>query len=296
MAVHPPYHPYPWPVRFRRVRPGIDLAYMDTGVGQPPLLLIHGLGSYAPSWTRTIQGLENHRRCIAPDLPNYGRSTLGDFDISLRFFAEVLRDFVEAAGLGPVVLAGHSMGAQIAIWCVHLGLFPIEKLILIAPAGFEQFTRMEQGWFRSVNQVGLIRSMPEGQIRRNFEVNFHRTLDDATFMLEDRLTLRQHTEAYDLYCRMIPQCTQAMLDEPVWDLLPAIAIPTLVLFGREDALIPNRILHRDLTTEQVAWEGTRRIPGARLAMIPDAGHFPHWEQADLVNETIRHFLGPAVSH
>lgn len=290
MANHPPYEPYPYPVNFCRLKPGLEIAYMDVGKGEKTILMIHGLGSYAPAWMHTIAGLKDKARCIALDMPNYGRSTLGEFPVSLKWMAEVIRDFVKEMGLGPVVLAGHSMGAQVAVWCHHLRLFPIEKLILIAPAGFEQFSSMEQRWFRSISQFSLLRSMSDNQIRRNFEINFYGPRADADFMLEDRLLLRENAEAYDLYCQMIPKCMQAMLDEPIWDILPEIAIPTLILFGTDDALVPNKVLHRTLTPDKVATKGARRIPGAHLTLLPHAGHFVHWDQAELANEAIRRFL------
>ncbi len=290
MANHPPYEPYPYPVQFCRLKPGLEIAYMDVGKGDKTILMIHGLGSYSPAWTHTMEGLLGNARCIALDMPNYGRSTLGEFPVSLKWMAEVIRDFVAEMGLESVVLAGHSMGAQVAVWCHYLQLFPIEKLILIAPAGFEQFSSMEQRWFRSISQFSLIRSMSDHQIRRNFEINFYGPQDDAAFMLEDRLLLRENSEAYDLYCQMIPKCMQAMLDEPIWDLLPEINIPVLVLFGTRDALVPNKVLHHDLTPEKVATKGTKRIPGAHLTLVPNAGHFVHWEKASQTNEAIRKFL------
>lgn len=288
MSMHPPYQPYPWPVRFRKIRPDIDLAYMDVGNGPKTVVMLHGLGSYSPAWTRTIEGLKDHARCIAVDLPNYGRSTLGTFPISLQWFADVVRDFILELKLDtPVILAGHSMGAQIAVWFYHLQNYPLEQLILISPAGFEQFSSMERGWFKTINRPSLIRNLSDQQILRNFEVNFVRFPEDARFMVEDRLKLKAHSQAYDFYCRMIPKCTQAMLDEPIWDILPEIRIPTQVIYGLADTLIPNPILHPSLSLEQVAWEGTRRIPGAHLSLIPNGGHFVHWEQPARVNDVIR---------
>lgn len=287
---HPAYHPYPFSAHVCKITSEIDIAYMDTGTGQPPILMIHGLGSYAPSWTRTIDGLRDRHRCIAPDLPNYGRSTLGDFPITLRWFCDRLTDFFNSLELDSVILAGHSMGAQIALWCSYLKLFPIEKLLLIAPAGFERFTPLEKQWFQSINRPSLIQSLSPGQITRNFQSNFFNGIDDAAFMLEDRMTLMANENAYKLYCKMVPQCTQAMLDEPVWDILPEIETSTLVVFGTHDALIPNTVLHREKNTYDIAWEGTRRLPNGKLAMIPNAGHFPHWEQANLVNDAILAFL------
>jgi pimeloyl-ACP methyl ester carboxylesterase len=290
MITTPAYQPYPYPVHFYRVREDIELAYMDVGEGPHTLLMIHGLGSYAPAWTRTIEGLSPHFRCIAVDLPNYGRSSIGDFPISLRWFGEVLRDLVAKLALGPVVLMGHSMGGQIAVWCQHLDLFAIEKMVLIAPAGFERFNSMARQWFRSINAAGLIRSMPDTQIQLNFDANFFDMPSDARFMVEDRLTLKASGDAYEHYTRMIPRCSLAMLSEPVWDILPEIDIPVKVIFGREDAMIPNRVLHRNTTTEEIAWAGTRRMPHARLTIVPQAGHFVHWEQAGACNRLMEAFV------
>lgn len=291
MVTTPAYHPYPFPVHYCQIRQDLELAYMDQGQGPYTLLMIHGLGSYAPAWARTMEGLRDHYRCIAVDLPNYGRSTIGDFPISMRWFGEVLRDFAEKLALGPVVLLGHSMGGQIAVWCHHLELLSIQKLVLIAPAGFERFNSMARQWFRSINAAGLIRSMPDTQIQLNFDANFYELPEDAQFMVEDRLKLKANTQAYDHYTRMIPRCSLAMLDEPIWDLLPEIDIPVKVLFGLDDALVPNRVLHRNTSTEEVAWAGTRRIPGAQLSLIPRAGHFVHWEQSKACNQLIEAFLG-----
>ena len=118
-------------------------------------------------------------------------------------------------------------------------------------------------------------------------VNFVQFPENARFMVQDRFKLKAHRQAYEFYCRMIPKCTQAMLDEPIWDILPDIRIPTQVVYGLADKLIPNPILHPSLTLEEVAWAGTRRIPGAHLSLIPGGGHFVHWEQPILVNEVLR---------
>ena len=61
MSSHPAYQPYPWPVRFRKIRPDIDLAYMDVGAGPKTVVMLHGLGSYSPAWSRTIEGLKARR-------------------------------------------------------------------------------------------------------------------------------------------------------------------------------------------------------------------------------------------
>jgi pimeloyl-ACP methyl ester carboxylesterase len=81
-----------------------------------------------------------------------------------------------------------------------------------------------------------------------------------------------------------------MLNEPVWDLMPNITQPTLVVFGKQDALIPNLYLHPALTTEGVANAGFGRLPNSTLKLIDEAGHFVHFEKSDEFNRAVLEFL------
>ncbi|EMR02111.1 Haloalkane dehalogenase [Cesiribacter andamanensis AMV16] len=65
--------PYPLPTRYLTTKAGLPLAYTDVGQG-PPLLFIHGLGSYLPAWQKNIAFLSPHFRCLALDLPGFGKS------------------------------------------------------------------------------------------------------------------------------------------------------------------------------------------------------------------------------
>ncbi len=124
---------------------------------------------------------------------------------------------------------------------------------------------------------------------QNFEANFYIWPYDAEYLYRERLFLRETVE-YDGWCRMIPKCVAAMLDEPVFGKLEKITIPTLIIFGENDGLIPNTFLHKTLNTQQVAQLAQSKIPGSRLRLLPQAGHFVHWEQMALTNQAIREFL------
>lgn len=87
-----------------------------------------------------------------------------------------------------------------------------------------------------------------------------------------------------------------MLEGPIFDKLPDIAIPTLVIFGREDLLIPNKILHPHTNTKAIALSGQEQIPDSRLVLLSPCGHFAQWECADQVNELMLDFLGAATAH
>ncbi len=276
-------------LRFIQLPSGIRLAYSDEGNGDTALVFLHGLGSNHKAWQKNTAALSKHFRCLALDLPGYGASDKGDYAFDMSFFARTVREFTDAMHLKKVVLVGHSMGSQIAMHCVLQDSNRWEKLVLLAPAGFETFTEQERAWFQMVYTPALLKATAPEQIRKNFEINFFHFPADAEFMIQDRLALRE-TAAYDAYCNMIPQCVMGMLKEPVYARLPEIKIPTIVLYGENDYLIPNQLLHKGQTTLQIAQSGQSRIPNSSLRLLPQCGHFVQWEAADAVNQAISDFL------
>ncbi len=279
---------YPYPVKMAHLPGKISVAYVDEGAGDKTLVFLHGLGSYLKGWKKNIDELHEDFRCIALDFPGYGKSSKGAYPYGMRFFAQTVNQFIHALGLKHVILVGHSMGGQVAITMAAQQPASFEKLVLIAPAGFETFSGPEQTWIRSIYAPTLLKNIPREQLIRNFEMNFRHFPEDARFMISDRIMM-QGSEAYTHFCEMIPQCVNSMLDEPVFGLLPRIAVPTLVLFGENDMLIPNQILHPGMSPVQVAETGSARIPNARLELLRPCGHFAQWECAAAVNRSIRNF-------
>ena len=277
-----------YPAKKMQLSQDITVAYTDEGAGPVTILFVHGLGSYLPAWKNNVSVLKEHYRCIAIDLPGYGKSSKGNYDGSMRFYAKIIKDFSDKLGLKKVILAGHSMGGQISI--VTALAYPelVEKLVLVAPAGFETFNKGEKEWFRQVMTADGVRLTTVEQIRTNYAYNFYNLPDDAQFMIDDRIAMRSAAD-FRGYCYIIPQCVKGMVDEPVYDFLPNIKQPTLVLFGENDNLIPNRFLHGG-PSETIARQGAERIPGSQLVMIPKAGHFAMFEQADIFNKAVLAFL------
>lgn len=281
---------YPYPVKMAHLPGQVSVAYIDEGSGPHTLVFLHGLGSYLKGWTKNIAELSKHFRCIALDFPGYGKSSKGKLPYGMTFFARVVRDFIRQLNLPNVVLTGHSMGGQVAATFAIRYPNELQKLVLIAPAGFETFTETDRVWIRSVYSPTLLKAMPAEQTLRNFEVNFFQFPDDARFMISDRMMMAG-TKAYEQYCEMIPLCVNSMLNEPVFDLLPQISVPALVFFGENDMLIPNKLLHPKLSPVGVAEAGTRQIPDARLELLRPCGHFAQWECAGVVNRSIKRFCG-----
>mgnify|MGYP001305517098 CR=1 FL=1 len=280
---------YGMQVRKMALKDDITIAYTDEGKGEQVILFIHGLASYIPAWKKNIAELQNDYRCIAIDLPGYGRSSKGNYVGSMSFYAGVIKEFCDKLGIRQVNIAGHSMGGQIAMVAALKYPELVNKLILIAPAGFETFNKGQRQWFRDVMTVDGVRLTTVEQIRLNYAYNFYNMPDDAQFMVDDRIAIRSAKEFTD-YCFNITQSVKGMVDEPVFEFLPDIKNKTLCIFGTNDNLIPNRYLNGG-KTEKYARKGAARMPDCILEMIEKAGHFVMFEKADECNRLIGEFMG-----
>jgi len=265
-----------------------DLAFADEGKGEKTLLFIHGLGHSHSAWTYNMLHLREHFRCIAPDLPGNGYSAAADYPYSLQFFADSLHDFIREKQLKEVYLTGHSMGGQIAMTLALKYPEAISGLILCAPAGFEQFNDWEKNLYRSTMYFVDMVSNEENSLRKAVQNSFYMLPDNVQPFIQ-QLIGNMHTQDRKLYRRMTEACISGMLDEPVYERLPEIKHPVLIIFGEKDTMIPNRFIH-PVSTRQLAEAAVKRFPDARLEMIPSCGHFVQWEKAGMVNSLIRHFV------
>ncbi|MCU0448088.1 MAG: alpha/beta hydrolase [Microscillaceae bacterium] len=280
---------YPFPTKTLKLKNNLEIAYLDEGKGKQTLVFVHGLGSYLPAWQKNIQVLKQQFRCIALDLPGYGKSSKGDYAIGMKFFADALLEFIQQLKLKNVVLIGHSMGGQIAMTLAIQSPKTLKKMILVAPAGLEAFSEAEGTMLQNFTQPDMIANTPDERIKANLAINFVKMPADAEFMLNDRIKMKQAPD-FQTYCQVVSKCVSAMLKEPVYQRLSSIKTKTLIIFGKKDALIPNKFLHPQLTTEQVAEYGKSQIAGSQLVMIEEAGHFVNFEQAEATNTAIIQFL------
>ena len=276
-------------VKTIKVKGNISVAYTDEGKGAQTLVFIHGLASYIPAWKKNTAVLKNNYRCIAIDLPGYGKSDKANYEVSMEFYADVVAELCSQLKLSQVVLVGHSMGGQVAISAALKYPELVARLVLIAPAGFETFNKGQRQWFRDVMTADGVRLTTAEQIRINYAYNFYNMPDDAAFMIDDRLAIRSASDFGD-YCYHITQGVNAMVNTPVYDFLPQVLQPTLCIYGANDNLIPNRFLNGG-KTEKYARAGASRMPNCKLEMIKDCGHFVMFEKPEEVNTFIANFLG-----
>lgn len=269
---------------------GIEIAYVDEGNGRDTLIFIHGLGSNLGAWKKNIAHLQHKFRCIALDLPGYGESTTGNLPYSMRYYVRILKNFIDEFELPRVTLVGHSMGGQLALMLAASGYEKIKKIILAAPAGLESFHSFEKELMKSSSRPFFLKSQKAENIGINYDLSFYKMPKDAQYMLQDRLNLMKNPQKYEDYCHLISRCIASMLDETVFEKLDLIQQPTLIVFGANDFLIPNRLFHPTDTPLSIGTRGQRKIPKSELVILSQCGHFVPFEAADRFNELITEFV------
>lgn len=266
----------------------IEMAYYEAGKGDKTIVFIHGLGSNMLAWKKNIEVLKDDFRCIIIDLPGYGKSSKNPHSGLMSFYADKVMEFVDKLNLGKVTLAGHSMGGQIAIVAALSYPDKIEKIILVDPAGFEQFHSGQRMWFKEVMTPDLVRSTTLEGIETNLATNFYNLPKDAQFMIDDRIAIRTAKD-FDFYCLAVSRSVAGMVEEPVFDKLSEIKTPTLIFFGENDNLIPNRYLNPGRTVD-IAKAGAGAIKNSKLIMVPKCGHFMMFEKPEVFNNGVKEFL------
>ena len=279
---------YDYAVHYADLSGDIKLAYVDEGKGKETILMIHGLGSYLPAWKKNISELSMYYRVIAVDLPGYGKSSKLPHSGLMSFYAGVIAEFIKKLDLGPVNLAGHSMGGQISMVLALEKPELVKRLILVDPAGFEAFTAGQRNWFKDVMTPNLVRLTTVDAIETNLASNFYRMPDDARFMIEDRIAMRDASD-FEAYCLAVARSVHGMVEEPVLEKLTRIKMPTLIFFGENDMLIPNRYLNPGFTSK-IANTGAGLIKGSKLVMVPKCGHFMMFEKPEVFNTETRSFI------
>lgn len=246
-----------------------------------PIVLLHGTSSSLHTWDGWARELQSNRRVIRFDLPGFGLtgpSADGDYRIEtyVRFVGAVL----DRLGVSRCVIAGNSFGGQVA-WETALA-YPqrIEKLILVDAAGYPfQSTSIPIG-FRIARIPVLNRLMEFTLPRRLVESSVRNVYGDpgkVTPELVDRyfaITLREGNR------RALAQRFEQSPAGLHADRIAALKLPTLILWGGRDRLIPPadaENFHRD-------------IAGSRVSMFEKLGHVPQEEDPGATVAVARQFL------
>jgi pimeloyl-ACP methyl ester carboxylesterase len=272
---------------------GVDIAYVDSGHDEPsdkpPLVFIHGLSSYTAFWEHNLDAFTDTHRVLALDLPGYGASGRPDAPMTPPWYADTVADWMTALDIDSATVVGHSMGGQIALTLTLDHPERVDRLVLSAPAGIERFDGGAARWMKDWWHEGRALHSGEVEVRTAFTAAVFNEHDDGVErLIEERVRMGKH-DAFKGTSVAVSRSIAGMLDHPVADRLGEIDVPTLLVFGTADHMIPNPIFTGG-RTKRVAEEGRDAIPGARLHLIRGAGHTVHHDAPEAFNRVVADFL------
>jgi pimeloyl-ACP methyl ester carboxylesterase len=259
------------------------LAVMSGGAGDP-VVLVHGFGSNKSIWKEVCDGLADELSFHAIDLPGAGESPAPRrFRYTLEHLADVLTELILIKDLRNVTLVGASLGGTLILLALirnRDALRPrVRALCLIDAVAFPQdlpffleLLRVPALGTLAVSLPGaafgwrFLRRLPLDALRRSFEQYYGR---------------RAVREALVRTARLIDPDRLATYVER----LAAIDLPTLVVWGRKDGIVPLRLGRRL----------ARALPNARLLVIDDCGHSPHQQCPDEVAAALKALVRRARS-
>lgn len=234
-------------------------------------VFVHGLGGHKGNWDAQLGALGDVRRCCAVDLPGYGDSS--GRPGSMPEIAAGVAGWMEDLGVGPVDLVGLSFGGMVAqhVTLEHPHLVRTLALLDTSPAfGLDGVTTPES-WLAS--RIDAIRRGP-GPSASSVEA-----VVDGLVGANASEEVRSHMTAS---MQGVPPATleaacKALIGHDTRDRLHEISVPTLVMVGEQDTETPPSY------AEAIA----SRIAGARLVVVPGAGHLLNLEAPAAVNELLR---------
>jgi pimeloyl-ACP methyl ester carboxylesterase len=252
------------------------VAYVELNRGGPKgdVVFLHGLGSYLKFWWFQLDAFAaDGWHVVAIDMPGYGKSEKpASFPYTMEAMAEVVGELGRRLGLVRPVLVGHSMGGQTALSFAIRHPEDVKALVLVAPAGFEEFTRREKEWFRKAYSTSLVKKLPEYGIWGTVALaNFSHFRPELGWMVEERVRVVSDP-AFDAYAYAQVRSVQGLAENDfVRQSAGLVKAPTLVVYGSEDKLIPNAFMHAGFPGD-VFRRGAAAIPGARLVELRGCGH------------------------
>ncbi len=266
------------------------IAYVKSGNGARNFILLHGLGSNRYGWLANVEFLSSVATCYTLDLPGYGNSKPSDIGYSIDAYVEHLRRFLISRDLDESIVIGHSMGAQIAFHLAIHSLDAVKAVIALTPAGIETFHELQHNWVKQMYQPDLMQSLSVEQIKMNFDANFYKFGEEAQWMLNERLNFMKHTGAYKEYCKMLKQSVDGLLDKPALPILNKVLQSCLVIYGKQDKLIPNQILNPTLNVDQLVNTTRQKLLDGQVEVFDECGHFLPVDQADKFHARLSSFL------
>ena len=259
-----------------RIQAGeVEIEFIERGQGTP-LLLVHGFPLDHSMWDNQIERFASQARVIAPDLRGCGGSTVTAGTVTMEQMADDFALLLDALGVSePVVFCGLSMGGYVAwqFWRKHRAR--LRALVLCdtrAAADSPETVQTRMKMREHVLRAGTP-YVTEAMLPKLFA--------PQTFKRHPEIVESVRHKILGASPEGIAAALMGLVARPdMTDQLTNIALPTLAIVGEVDAISPPHEMRKM----------AEAIPGARLAVIPDAGHMPPLENPEAFNAELEEFL------
>jgi pimeloyl-ACP methyl ester carboxylesterase len=270
---------------------GTQVNYVDVGSGdEEPVVLVHGLGGQWQNWLENIPRLALDRRVVAMDLPGFGLSPEPTEDeISIPGYGRSVNALCDKLGFGEVNLVGNSMGGYVAAEVAIQFPERVGRLVLVSAAGISSAETLQAPILTFGRVATALATNTVAQYRKLASRPVTRHISLALVARHPRLL--KPDLAYEGFFKGagkggFDDALRASLDYDFRDRLPEVKVPTLIVWGEKDSIIPVRD----------ADEFERLIEDSRKIVMRDTGHIPMAERPVTFNDVLVDFLaesGPA---
>lgn len=263
----------------------VNTRYWEAGQGKRTLILLHGAGGSAEFWYYNVPALARHHRVIAIDMVGSGRSDKPSATYSLMFQAEFIRAFMDVLEIKSAVLVGHSMAGGAALQLALMAPDRIDRLVLVCSFGLG----------REVTLSARLATLPFAVRSLQTAPSIMRPLLKQNVFDVDRIPQEWIDLRYPIFA--LPGRKESLIQMARTNLslagvrgtvyqsivtnLPNVTAPTLIVWGKQDRIIP--IAHAHIAA--------KHLPNAEPPFVIDqCGHYPHLEHPERFNRAILDFV------
>jgi pimeloyl-ACP methyl ester carboxylesterase len=251
---------------------GNKVRYLESGNSNKTLVLIHGLGASAERWNQVIPMFAKQFRVVVPDLIGFGYSDKPLVDYTPEFFLDFLEKFFMASDVDRPNIIGSSLGGQLSAEYASLHSQNIEKLVLVSPAG-----AMKQST-PALDAYIMAALYPNDQSAKNafemMEASGEDVEDNIVNGFVERMRLPNAKLAF------MSTVLGLKNSELITAKLPSISVPTLIIWGSNDPVIPI-----DYADDFIS-----SIQDCMFFRMDGCGHTPYVQDPSLFASKVLEFL------
>ena len=253
---------------------GLRVRYADRGFGDSVVLLLHGFGGDLDNWMFNLDSLAEKHRLLALDLPGHGQSVKTNVDPSLSGMATFVRKFLDVLSVSSVHVVGHSMGGAIAMQLASDSPETVKSLGLICSAGLGPDINSD-----------YLRGFVEAQSQQELKLVLQQLFVDESLvnlqLVNDLLNYKRMDGVEATLKALSETLISAGEQTFLTDNIVASGIPVLVIWGKQDRIIP--VSH----AQNYSAAGGSCV---EVEIFDSAGHMVQMEKAYDVNRSLLNFL------